>query len=199
MGPWPFDFKYKFQMSLKQNFIAVLICLIAWGCSSENEAGKQSETVYFPLKDYIEVTALGLEGVGIIKELNVNGEKEIIRDTLMSENWLKELDFFIKADINRPSLSGSYETRRSPEYLTHKLKEGEKGEVQRIVVKYEDEVIKEVSFVIKNSNLFYNSETRGVIFNRSLTGKLDHFVVETVQNVIFLKPNKMIVNASVVW
>ena len=186
-------------MRMKHNFIAVLILIIVVGCSSENEAGKQSETVYFPLKDYIEVTASGLEGVGIIKELNVNGEKEIIRDTLTSENWLKELDFFIKADISRPSLSASYETQRSPEYLIHTLKEGEKGEVQKIVVKFEEKIIKEVSFVIKNSNMFYNSEIRGVIFNQSLTGKLDHYAVETIQQVIFLKPNKMILKASVVW
>ena len=184
---------------MKHNFIAVLILILVAGCSSENETGIQSETVYFPLKDYIEVTASGMEGVGILKELNVNGEKETIRDTLTSEGWLKELDFFIKADIRRPSLSGSYETQRSAEYLIHTLKEGEKGEIQKIVVKYEGQIIKEVTFRMKSSNLFYNSETRGVIFNQSLTGRLDHYAVETVQKVIFLKPNKMIVNASVVW
>jgi hypothetical protein len=184
---------------MKNSLIAVLVSVTLFGCVAENKNGNDSETVYFPMKDYIEVTALNLEGAGIIKELNLNGEKETIRDTLTAENWLEELDFFIKADISRPSLAGSYETQRSPDYLIHNLKEGEKGEVQKIVVKYEDEVIKEVSFSIKNSNLFYTSETRGVIFNQSLTGKLDHFVVETMQKVIFLKPNKMIINASVVW
>ena len=184
---------------MKNSLIAVLVSITLFGCVAENKKGNDSETVYFPMKDYIEVTALSLEGEGIIKELNLNGEKETIRDTLTAEKWLEELDFFIKADISRPSLAGSYETQRSPEYLIHSLKEGEKGEVQKIVVKYEDEVIKEVSFSIKNSNLFYTSETRGVIFNQSLTGKLDHFVVETMQKVIFLKPNKMIINASVVW
>jgi len=184
---------------MKQSFIAVLISFTLFGCASDNKTGSSSETAYFPMKDYIEVTALGLEGTGIMKEVNVNGEKEIIRDTLTSDRWLEELDFFKKADISRPSLSSSYETQRSSEYLIHNLKEGEKGEVQRIVVRYEEGVIKEVSFFIKNSNLFYNSETRGVIFNQSLTGKLDHFAVETTQKVIFLKPNKMIVNASVVW
>ncbi|MCR9014552.1 hypothetical protein [Aquiflexum gelatinilyticum] len=184
---------------MKNSLIAVLVSVTLLGCVAENNNGNDSETVYFPVKDYIEVTALNLEGAGIIKELNLNGEKETIRDTLTAEKWLEELDFFIKADISRPSLAGSYETQRSPEFLIHSLKEGEKGEVQKIVVKYEDEVIKEVSFSIKNSNLFYTSETRGVIFNQSLTGKLDHFVVETMQKVIFLKPNKMIINASVVW
>ena len=183
---------------MKYSVIAVLILVILTGCSGENGSGDQPETVYFPIKDYMEVTAMGLEGAGIFKELNVNGEKEIIKDTLTSEEWLKELDFFIKADISRPSLAGSYETQRSAEYLIHNLKEGEKGEVQKIVVKYDGEVIKEVTFVIKNSNLFYDSETRGVLFNHSMTGKLDHYVVETVQNVIFLKPNKMIVKASIV-
>lgn len=189
----------KYQLSMKQRFIAVLILVIIIGCSSENKSGNQAETVYFPIKEYTEVTALKLDGRGIYKELNVNGEKETIQDTLTTEDWLKELDFFIKADISRPSLAGSYETQRSAEYLIHTLKEGEKGEIQKIVVKFEEKIIKEVSFVIKNSNMFYNSETRGAIFNQSLTGKLDHYAIQTIQKVIFLKPNKMVVNASVVW
>lgn len=184
---------------MKQSFIAVLISLTLAGCVVDIKSDGQPETVYFPMKDYIEVTALGLDGIGIIKELNVNGEKEIVKDTLSEEAWLKELDFFVKSDISRPSLAGSYETQRSSEFLIHTLKEGEKGEVQKIVVRYEGEIIKEVTFHIKNSNLFYNSETRGVIFNKSQTGRLDHYVVETVQKVIFLKPNKMIVKASVAW
>jgi hypothetical protein len=184
---------------MKQSFIAVLILVILIGCSGENKSGNQAETVYFPIKEYMEVTALKLDGRGIYKELNLNGEKETIRDTLTSEDWLKELDFFIKADISRPSLAGSYETQRSAEYLIHTLKEGEKGDVQKIVVRYDGELIKEVSFVTQNSNLFYHSETRGVIFNQNMTDKLNLIVVETIQKVIFLKPNKMIVKASVVW
>ncbi|MCL6260888.1 hypothetical protein M3O96_17425 [Aquiflexum sp. TKW24L] len=184
---------------MKHSFIGVLILFIVLGCSGENKSVEQPESVYFPIKDYVEVKTLELDGKGIIKELNVNGNKELIRDTLNTEEWLKELNFFIKADISRPSLAGSYETQRSADYLIHTLKEGEKGEVQKIVVKYEGEIIKEVTFKMKNSNLFYESETRGVIFNQSLTGKPDHYAVETVQKVIFLKPNKMIVNASIVW
>jgi hypothetical protein len=184
---------------MKRIFNAVLILFIVLGCSGKNKSGDQPTSVYFPIKEYVGVTTLELDGKGIIKELNVNGKKEIIRDTLNADEWLKELDFFIKADISRPSLAGSYETQRSAEYLTHTLKEGEKGEVQKIVIKYDGETIKEVTFKMKNSNLFYESETRGVIFNQSLTGRPDHYAIETVQKVIFLKPNKMIVNASIVW
>jgi hypothetical protein len=184
---------------MKYSLIAVLVLMVFVGCSGENKEGGKPETVYFPMKDYVEVTAMELDKKGIVKELNVNGEKEIIRDTLSTAEWLKELDFFIKADISRPSLAGSYDTQRSQEFLVHTLKGGEKGEVQKIVVKYDGGIIKEVTFNIKNSNPFYSSETRGVLFNQSLTGRLDHYVVETIQKVIFLKPNKMIVNASIIW
>jgi hypothetical protein len=186
---------------MKHNLFAVLILAVAIGCSGENksEGGAKPETVYFPMQEYVEVTSMGLDGKGIVKELNVNGEKETVRDTLSADEWLKELDFFLKADISRPSLAGSYDTQRSKDYLIHTLKEGEKGEVQKIVVKYDGEIIREVSFTIKNSNPFYESQTRGALFNQSLTGRLDHYAVETVQKVIFLKPNKMIVNASIVW
>lgn len=178
------------------NYIAVLILLIV-GCTESNKTVQESEVLYFPLKDYVDVLALKLDGRVLNKEVTFNGEKETFIDTLNSENWLQELDFFIQADINKPSLKSAYDTQKTDRAITHQLKKGEKGKTKKIVVNYRGGEVKDITFISSSSNLFYTTETKGIIYNQSLNGEFDSYMVETTQKVIFFKPNKMIVIGSV--
>ncbi|WP_373497292.1 hypothetical protein [Aquiflexum sp.] len=178
-------------------YILLLSIVIISGCSVSDRNSSELEDVCFPLKDYFEVQAIQLDGKSVSKEITVNGEKEKIQKTLDTEGWLKEFEFFIQADINMPSLAGSYETKRSEKVIIHELKPGEKGKIQKIVVNFEGKEVRSLSFVAKSENLFYNTETKGTIYNQYLTGKPDNYVVETMQKVVFLKPNKMLINASI--
>jgi hypothetical protein len=175
-----------------------LIPAFVWSCTS-TENNQTSESVYFPMKDYFEVKSQELDSTFLVKEITINGEKERIEKIMRTEEWMRELELFIQADINRPNLAKSYETKRSEEYLIHELKPGEKAKIQKIVVRYEDGVIKELSFHAKSENPFYKSETRGVIFNQSITGKFDHYILDSYQKVVLIKPNRMVVKASVTY
>lgn len=180
-------------------YIILLISLgfFISGCTVGDSNPNEVEPIYFPLKDYFEVQALQLDGKGIIKEVTVNGEKEMIQKNLDSDGWSKEFEFFIQADINRASLAGAYDTKKSEKTIIHELKPGEKGKVQRIVINYLGKEIRDISFVSKTSNIFYTTETKGILFNQSQTGKPDNYLVETMQKVVFLKPNKMLISASI--
>lgn len=182
---------------MKYYLLLISLGVLISGCSGGGTNSDESEPVYFPLKDYFEVQALKLDGKGIVKEITINGEKERIQEFLDSEGWLKEFEFFMRADINRPSLAGAYETKRSEKAIIHQLKPGEKGKTQRIVVNFDGKEVKDISFISRTSNLFYTTETKGILYNQSLTGKLDSYLVETMQKVVFLKPNKMLISVSI--
>lgn len=173
-----------------------IVSAILWSCGGTG-GELSSEVIYFPMKDYIEVKAKELDGSLVVKEITINGEKENLEKEMGTEDWLKELELFRQADINKPSLSTSYETKRSKEYLIHELKPGEKAKIQKVVIKYEDTIIKELSFHAKSENPFYTSETRGVIFNQSLSGKIDHYVLDSYQKVVLMKPNRMVIKAVI--
>lgn len=180
----------------KLGILFTLLSAILWSCSNR-ENQNSTESIYFPLKDYVEVRAQELDSTYVVKEITINGEKERMEKIMGTEDWVKELQLFAQADINRPSLAKSYETKRSKEYLIHELKPGEKAKIQKIVIRYEDDIIKELSFHSKSENPFYKSETRGAIFNRSNTGKLDHYVLDSYQKVVLMKPNRVVVKASI--
>lgn len=187
-----------FVHSMKKPILYISILVACWSCQTEDQGQKsKSEPAYFPLKEFVEVQAAKSSGKSIRKMVVINGEKETSEIVRNENDWLQELDFFIGADINTNALSQSYNTERSPEALIHTLKDGENGRIKKIVVKYEGGQVKSVSFHAKTENLIYTSETRGVLFTQAITGNLDNYVIENTQEVVFLKPNRLVVNASV--
>lgn len=173
-----------------------LLMALLWSCSGSNES-VSTDAIYFPLRDFLEVRTTELDSTYVVKEVTINGKRERMEKMMGPADWLKELEIFMQADLNRPSLASSYETTRSQDYLIHELKSGEKAKVQKVVVRFEDSIVKEISFHTKSENIFYSSETRGVIFARSITGKIDNYVVDSQQKVVFMKPNRMVIRASI--
>lgn len=184
-------------MKVRNYLLPVFMFALFWSCSGNLGTAGGEEANYFPVKDFIEVQAQKLSGRTIYKEVNVNGEKESSTQVLNEEDWLKELDFFIQADINRPALASAYETQRSDRFLIHELKEGEKSKIKKVVVEYVRGDMKQISFQSKTENPFYTSQTRGIVILHGQTGLIDNFSVETIQEVIFSKPNKIVISAHV--
>lgn len=184
-------------MKLKYYSISLLLLSLLWSCTHISDSTNTAEPAYFPVKEFVEIQIPKLNGKSIIKEISINGKIEKSEKTPSTEEWMKELDFFLQADINKPILSGSYETQRSEKYLIHELKEGEKGKIKKIVVQYRGEEIKEISFLSKTQNPFYSSQTRGVLMFHGLTGEIDQYSLENTQEIVFSKPNRMIISASI--
>jgi hypothetical protein len=184
---------------MKNNLLfSIVLVGSIWSCNSTpGELDKNKETAYFPLKEFIEVQALKLDGHTIRKQVQINGQSEKIESRLTEDELIKELEFFIKADISSASLASSYETQRSEEFLIHQLKPGENGRIQKIVVKYQGDKVREISFHAKTENMIYASESRGVLSTHAETGLIDHYTIDNTQEVVFLKSNKLLIFGSV--
>jgi hypothetical protein len=184
-------------MKVKLHLYGLLILSFLWSCSGNTGEESSGDANFFPLKEFIEVQAEQVIGRTLFKEVKVNGEKESSSFVPDYEEWLKELDFFIQADINSPVLANVYETKRSDRYLIHELKAGENGKIKKIVVEYSKGEIRQVSFQSETENPFYKSQIRGVVGFHGATKLMDNFSVETIQEVIFSKPNKIVISAHV--
>ncbi|PSL00493.1 hypothetical protein CLV48_11545 [Cecembia rubra] len=184
-------------MKMKYFLSTGILLTLLWGCNIGSESGKIDEPGFFPVKEYVEVHASKLEGKTLYKEVTINGETEKTEGPVTVDELMKELDFFIKADINSPALADSYETERSRRYLIHTLKEGAKGKVKKIVVQYYDEDVKEISFHMKTENPFYESETRGVLLWHASMWVIHQYNIEHYQKVIFMKPNRMFIKGDI--
>jgi hypothetical protein len=86
----------------------VSLSVVFWSCSSEELNTRQAGPPLFSLADFIskEKENMVKSNTGLIKILELNGKK----DTLILEkpDFAKELEVFIKADINRPASSDQY-------------------------------------------------------------------------------------------
>lgn len=173
----------------------LFISLLLVGCRVQST--DEIKAAYFPIAEYIEVKADELEGKTLIKEVTVNGKNEIIRAQPTSEEWMEELDFFLKADINTSSLANSYETIKTEDILSHELKPGERNKVKKLLIKYHNENIKEITFQMETTNPFYTSTTIGILSHHGETGEIDQYSIENIQDVLFSKPNKLVISGSI--
>ncbi|UJP66524.1 hypothetical protein [Mongoliitalea daihaiensis] len=187
----------KLQAQFYLVFGCMSILFISQSCNPESRERSEVETAYFPIQEFVEVLANKLDGQTVSRQATVNGSQERSEDVFALEDWLNEFDFFIQNDINKPALAAAYENTRSLEYLIHELKEGEKNKTQKVVVRYEDGKVKELSFFEKKENFFYTSEIRGAMFFNSGTEQLSHYVIETAQDVIWSKPNRMVIQGYI--
>jgi hypothetical protein len=161
-------------------------------CGSSNvENSVKEDVVYFPLKDFIEVKAKFLDNQKLLKKSTINGKEQVVEKVLKEEDWLNELDIFIRSDIDNPSLRKSYETKRSEDFLVHQLKEGEKSKVKNISIKYSEGKIIAISVHLKEDNMFYSSDMRASIFMNAMDDSFFQFFIYGTQEVLFLSKNNL--------
>lgn len=113
------------------------------------------------------------------------------------EDWRKELHIFIQADINKASLATSYFTEEGDGFTIHRLKPGEKSQIQEIRVAYEGDRVSQVSFISRHDNIFYTSGSEGKIFLDTKSGLLTSYQVHGTQKVWFLAPNEMEIEGKI--
>jgi hypothetical protein len=184
-------------MMKKTIWIFFLTTIIA--CRTQTSDKEDFDPPYFQLEQFIEEQASKLEGRSLQKEIQIKEIVEKFEIIPSQEEWLKELDFFIQADINRPALAKAYSIIKNESETTYDLKKGEKSKLKSLKIFYnEREEVERIEFVIGSENTFYETETTGWLLMDDESGIIDSFEIDGNQEVVFLDPILMHVKARVV-
>lgn len=171
-----------------------LLILFLGACSKTEQAPLDNPTQlnkYFPMARFVQEQISLLDGKEVSKKITIQGKEETLTMEMDAEEWRKELDLFIQADINKNSLATSYTTQDNEQLLQHTLIPGEKGEIQTMTIHRSGEIINRVDFSFKKKNLFYLSEGSGSL-EMTFDGKrLSSYQVNGYQKVWFLPANIM--------
>jgi len=179
--------------------IGVVLVLLA-SCSKADQSPLENPTQidkYFPLVEFVQDHIPRLAGKSVAKKMTIKGKEEAVTMVLNAEEWRKELDLFIQADINKNSLASSYVTEESKELLLHRLIPGEKGEIQSLAIHRLGDKISRIDFSLKKENLFYLSEGSGSLVMTADGKELASYEVNGYQKVWFLPANVMMAEGEI--
>jgi hypothetical protein len=179
----------------------LLSTLVLIGCGQKEEKPFSNPTQieqYFPLKAFIEERLPEMEGWEVEKHIRLGENEEESRQRFDQEDWRRELDIFVHADINKASLADAYQTEESGNTTIHSLKEGEKGEI-KLLKAFRGEgnqVVDSIHFVREKSTLFYSSVAEGTLVMKE--GQIHSYRINGEQKVWFLPYNRMEVKGRVI-
>lgn len=184
---------------LKRWTIFILLALL-WSCKQERHRPLDNPTQidrYFPLKSFVEDQVNRLDNASVRKKVGIKGEQEILQQQFSAEEWRRELDVFVQADINKASLASAYETIKNDTLTLHRLKPGEKSSIQEIKVSYKAGKASRISFIAHLDSFFYTSDTQGELVLDSVSGMISSYRVIGLQEVWFLPVNEIDVTGEV--
>ncbi|SNS43856.1 hypothetical protein SAMN06295967_109144 [Belliella buryatensis] len=183
---------------INKHLVWTLAVLTLLSCQSEISDRGDFVPPYFLLEEFVQKQASELEGKTLHKEIQIDETKETVNLSPDKDNWLQELDFFIQADINRPSLASAFDVFEDANTLSYTLKKGEKSKLKFLKIELNQNGDPyRISFKMSGSNTFYESNTNGWLTVDVNTGLISRFEITGKQKVSFLSPIEMQVRASI--
>lgn len=135
-----------------------LLVLFLSSCAQNEKNGAQSNS-YFDIKGYFEKEAVRLKKLAplIQKSVSIDGISE--QKKIKIENYKKEFNNFISADINKVSWRGDFVVKIMGD-LTQYSTLNNKIPVKELQIRYKDNVVKSIRIIEKTENiLYYSSDT----------------------------------------
>ena len=179
-------------------FLVLFFLLVS--CSKSEQVPLDNPTQlekYFPLSQFVQDQITQLDGKKVSKMMIIKGKEAVVTMEMDAEEWRKELDIFIQADINKNSLASSYTTEESSQLLRHTLIPGEKGDVQMLTIHRLADKISTVDFSFRKENLFYLSEGSGSLKMTADGNSISSYEVNGYQKVWFLPANIMLTEGTI--
>lgn len=157
-------------------------CLVIF-CSSctLKEQDKTSAQLYFDLDSYFKAESqrLSKANLQIHKTVMVNGQSE--EKNIKINNWEKEFESFIAADINKASWRGSFKVQKD-NLTTIYLTQNEKIPVKKVEITYLKDKIYGIKIFITTTNRLYTSKDSLVYYPDSL------YQIKKLQDIKLMDP-----------
>ena len=178
---------------MKKLVYVLLIMLTISACQSES--GEMKVKKYYDLKGLVErqIIALKLEKPKVKKDISVNEVAE--NQTVDSLDWVKELEFFMQADLNKPAFVSSYRVDSSLRGVQYFLKETEKSPVKFLEINRMSEDGIEIRALLTNNNYLYDTERHLRLSLKQ--GQLIDYQIDGFQKIVFGKKKMFKVRGTV--
>ncbi|MHA7130442.1 hypothetical protein [Algoriphagus namhaensis] len=183
----------------KFTVIWLILGLGLFGCGSDFGVKDPEMEVlpYFDLKGFVEKELQELpDSIRVVKASQINGQEEINTVMISREDLGKELALFKEADINKPSFVSAFTTEVEGRYLIHELKENEKAKLKKMRITYGEDQVLAVELEMSEESIFYTSTTSAALYFSANGFNLDHYFIETTQQIRWMDPNKLRISGA---
>lgn len=182
-------------------FCLFLIVIMA-GC--DNAAQQTKPIVYYDVAGFIkqQIADLSARKPIVRKEIRINNERN--QQTSRDLNWIRELELFAQADINKPALRSSYRITR-PDSTTYQytLKKSEERLTVRSLTVQIDSLTRQprrIEAILQTNNPLYSSERHlvlesGLASNRQW--QIQHYRLSGFQQLSYFDKNEFFVEGNV--
>ncbi|MDA0195812.1 MAG: hypothetical protein O2887_14665 [Bacteroidetes bacterium] len=184
-------------MNIRITFISLSLLIGLSSC----EMGQNKElAAYFDLSKFLkdQVIMLNSEKPLVQKTVRLDGKTEKKELRMDSAGWLRELDIFIGANINKPSLVNAFEMETSQSQIIYSRKIKDADGVQRFEIKLmNDSIPGEIFITTSTRNSLYHDENSLRISFKDDKGqlKLSDYSITGSQTSLSLEPTTYQVDA----
>jgi hypothetical protein len=165
---------------MKSSIILISIVLLVSACAEESTNITKK---YFDLGSVIQsqIKVLNEKKPSFIK--TVWNENTPETKMVIIQDWAKELELFLQADLNKPAYLNSYEVIETDTLLNYRLKNTESLPVKSLTIRKVEGKLESIEAVVQNKNYLYESNKQ--IRLHLADGQMVSYFINGTQQLVF--------------
>ena len=165
---------------MKSSIILIAIVLLVTACAEESTNITKK---YFDLSAVIQsqIKILNKKKPSFIK--TVWNENTPETKTIIIQDWAKEFELFLQADLNKPAYLNSYDVVETDTLLNYHLKNTESLPVKSLTIHKVNGKFESIEATVQNKNYLYESNKQ--IRLHLAGGQVDSYFINGTQQLVF--------------
>lgn len=165
---------------MKSSIILITIVLLVSACAEE------STTI---TKKYFDLSTVIQSQIKILNEKKPSFTKTVWDEntpetkTVIIQDWAKEFELFLQADLNKPAYLNSYEVIETDTLLNYRLKSTESLPVKSLTIHKVNGQLESIEATVQKKNYLYESDKQ--IRLHLAGGQVDSYFINGTQQLVF--------------